>query len=63
MWFDRFQIAEDAPLAQAEAKWVERFREFSGLEDYEEPAHALGLLVGLPFSDSPHIGAMRNDPT
>jgi class 3 adenylate cyclase/tetratricopeptide (TPR) repeat protein len=63
MWFDRFQIAEDAPLAQAEAKWVERFREFSGLEDYEEPAHALGLLVGLPFSDSPHIGAMRRDPT
>ncbi|MGA2489555.1 MAG: tetratricopeptide repeat protein, partial [Anaerolineales bacterium] len=63
MWFDRFQIAEDAPLAQAEAKWVERFREFSGMEDVEEQAHALGLLVGLPFSDSPHIGAMRNDPT
>jgi class 3 adenylate cyclase/tetratricopeptide (TPR) repeat protein len=63
LWFDRFQIAEDAPLAQAEARWVERFREFSGLEDYEEPAHALGLLVGLPFSDSPHIGAMRSDPT
>jgi class 3 adenylate cyclase/tetratricopeptide (TPR) repeat protein len=63
MWFDRFQIAEDAPLAQAEAKWVERFREFSGLENCEEPAHALGLLVGLSFSDSPHIGAMRSDPT
>jgi class 3 adenylate cyclase/predicted ATPase len=63
MWFDRFQIAEDAPLAQAEAKWVERFREFSGLEEYEEPAHSLGLLVGLPFLDSPHIGAMRSDPT
>jgi class 3 adenylate cyclase/tetratricopeptide (TPR) repeat protein len=63
MWFDRFQIAEDAPLAQAEAKWVERFHEFSGLEDYEEPAHALGLLVSLPFSYSPHIGAMRSDPT
>jgi class 3 adenylate cyclase/tetratricopeptide (TPR) repeat protein len=69
LWFDRFQIAEDAPLAQAEAKWVERFREFSGLspnsgeaQDYEEPAHALGLLVGLPFENSPHIGAMRNDP-
>jgi tetratricopeptide (TPR) repeat protein len=63
MWFDRFQIAEDAPLEQAERKWVERFKEFSGLEDYEEPAHALGLLVGLPFLESPHIGAMRNDPT
>ncbi len=30
MWFDRFQIADDAPLEQAEAKWVERFKEFSG---------------------------------
>ena len=63
MWFDRFQIAEDAPLEQAETKWVERFREFTGLEEYEEPAHALGLLVGLPFNGSPFIGAMRNDPT
>jgi class 3 adenylate cyclase/tetratricopeptide (TPR) repeat protein len=62
MWFERFQIAEDAPLEQAEAKWVERFKEFSGQDNYEEPAHALGLLVGLPFKDSPHIGAMRNDP-
>jgi class 3 adenylate cyclase/predicted ATPase len=62
MWFDRFQIAEDAPLEQAEMKWVERFREYSGLEDYEEPAHALGLLVGLSFHNSPHIKGMRNDP-
>ncbi len=63
MWFERFQIAEDAPLEQAQAKWVERFKEFSGLEEYEEPAHALGLLVGLPFEKSPYIKAMRNDPT
>lgn len=63
MWFDRFQIAEDAPLEQAETKWVERFRELSGLEDFEEPAHALGLLVGLSFQNSPHIKGMRNDPT
>ena len=61
LWFDRFQIAEDAPLAQAEAKWVERFQEL-GNTDEVEPAHALGLLVGLPFADSPHIGAMRGDP-
>lgn len=61
MWFDRFQIAEDAPLAQAEAKWVERFQEL-GKTDELEPAHALGLLVGLPFADSPYIGAMRGDP-
>jgi class 3 adenylate cyclase len=63
MWFDRFQIAEDAPLAQAEAKWVERFKEFSGLDEFEEAAHALGLLIGLSFYDSPHIKGMRNDPT
>lgn len=63
MWFDRFQIAEDAPIAQAEAKWVARFKEFSGNEDGEEQAHALGLLVGLPFEASPHIKGMRNDPT
>ena len=63
IWFDRFQIAEDAPLEQAETKWVERFKEFSGLEDFEEPAHALGLLVGLSFLNSPYIKGMRNDPT
>ena len=63
MWFDRFQIADDMPLEQAEAKWVERFKEFWGQDDGEEAAHALGLLVGLPFEKSPHIRAMRNDPT
>jgi class 3 adenylate cyclase len=62
MWFDRFQIADDTPLELAEAKWVERFKEFTGIDDYEEPAHALGLLVGLPFLNSPHIKGMRNDP-
>lgn len=62
MWFDRFQIAEDVPLELAERKWVECFREFSGMEDYEEPAHALGLMMGLPFLNSPHIKAMRKDP-
>lgn len=63
MWFDRFQIAEDAPLDQAEAKWVARFKEFSGQEDGEEAAYALGLLVGLSFQESPYIKAMRSDPT
>lgn len=86
LWFDRFQIAEDEPLSQAEAKWVEKFEEIVGetwfleqkeFEDdenkinaglearsrfLEEAAQALGLLVGLPFEDSPYIGALRNDP-
>lgn len=62
MWFDRFQISEDIQIEQAEARWVERFTEFQGGGDCEEAAHALGLLAGLPFKDSPHIKAMRNDP-
>lgn len=61
MWFDRFQIAEDAPLALAEAKWVKGFQELMG-KDEEEPAHALGSLVGLPFENSPYIKGMRENP-
>ena len=60
-WLDRFRIAEDAPLADAEAQWVERFLRVRGA-GAEEAAHALGLLIGLPFAGSPYIGAMRNDP-
>ncbi|HEX8993389.1 MAG TPA: adenylate/guanylate cyclase domain-containing protein [Anaerolineales bacterium] len=62
LWLDRFQIADDTSLEQAEAKWVERFKEFSGRDDSDEAAHALGLLVGLPFEKSAYIRAMRNDP-
>ncbi|MGE5138524.1 MAG: adenylate/guanylate cyclase domain-containing protein, partial [Rudaea sp.] len=61
MWFDRFQIAEDAPRAAAEATWVRAFRNLSGSAD-EEPAHALGLLAGLPFEKSPYLGMLRDDP-
>lgn len=61
LWFDRFQIAEDAPLAEAEARWLEQFLALRG-DGFEESAHALGLLVGLPFADSSHIGAMRDSP-
>ena len=45
MWFDRFQIAEDTPLEQAEARWVERYKEFSGQEKDDEAAHALGRAI------------------
>jgi len=62
LWFDRFQIAEDAPLAQAEARWVQQVTALLGPEAVEA-AHALGLLVGLPFENSPHLGALRQDPT
>ncbi|HEY6040547.1 MAG TPA: adenylate/guanylate cyclase domain-containing protein, partial [Anaerolineae bacterium] len=59
--FDSLEISEDTPLARAEAIWVERFLAVRGA-GFEESAHALGLLAGLPFLDSPYIGAMRNDP-
>lgn len=61
MWFDRFQIAEDMPLAEAQSHWLEQFLGWRG-PAYEEEAHALGLLLGLPFADSPHIRGMRDDP-
>ena len=61
MWFDRFQIAEDAPLAEAEARWLDQFAALSG-PDQQEAAQALGLLLGLPFHNSPYIGALRHDP-
>ena len=31
--------------------------------DEVEPAHALGLLVGLTFKDSPHVAGIRGDPS
>jgi len=61
MWFDQFQIAEDTPLGEAERLWEEGFRAIRG-PGFDEAAHILGLLVGLPFQDSPHIGALRQDP-
>lgn len=61
LWLDRFQIAEDTRLDEAEATWTSAFAELRGGND-PEAAHALGLLVGLSFADSPHIGALRDDP-
>ncbi len=66
MWFDRFEIAEDAPLLEAETRWVDGFIELSGSKNdvaTVEAAQALGLLVGLTFTGSLHIGGLRNDPS
>lgn len=60
MWFDLLQIAEDTPLALAQNQWVEGFQNLTGIRE-EEPAHALGLLLGLPFEDSPFLDALRLD--
>ncbi len=50
MWFDRFLIADDTPLALAEARWVKGYQELAQTEQIE-PAQALGRLVGLPFHE------------
>jgi class 3 adenylate cyclase/tetratricopeptide (TPR) repeat protein len=61
MWFDRFQVTEDAPLVEAERQWLDQFAALRG-PDQEEAAQALGLLVGLPFHNSPHTTTLRHDP-
>jgi class 3 adenylate cyclase/tetratricopeptide (TPR) repeat protein len=61
LWFDHFMIPDDAPLSEMESLWVNGIQSYLG-QDSEEAAHALGLLIGLPFLDSPHIGVMRDDP-
>jgi tetratricopeptide (TPR) repeat protein len=61
MWFDHFMIPDDYLPGETEAMWVKGIQSYLG-DDSEEAAHALGLLLGLPFQDSPHIGAMRDDP-
>lgn len=65
MWFDRFEIAEDAPLPEAEARWVEGFFQLGGgsPETPVEAAQVLGALVGLPFAGSPYLNALRSEPT
>jgi class 3 adenylate cyclase/predicted ATPase len=62
MWFDRFEVAEDAPLAAAEARWLDQYAALRG-PDQVEAAQALGLLLGLPFHGSPHLTALRHDPS
>lgn len=62
MWFDLFQIPEDTPLGEAERLWEESFLGLRRSGSHVEAAHILGLLVGLPYKDSPYIGAMRQDP-
>lgn len=61
MWFERFQIADDSPIGEAEGRWVDGVLGFLGA-DFEEEAHILGQLVGLPFEGSPFIRTMRHDP-
>lgn len=59
LWFDQFGIAEDAPVEKAQEDWT---RACQGVGTSPVEAHALGLLVGLPFDDSPYIAGFRKDP-
>ena len=61
MWFDLFQISEDTPPGDIESKWVASFRKILDIQE-PEPAHILGLLVGLSFVSSPYIGQLRYNP-
>jgi predicted ATPase/class 3 adenylate cyclase len=61
LWFDHFLIPDDTSSAETEAIWVKGVQSYLG-DDSDEAAHVLGLLLGLPFQDSPHIGAMREEP-
>jgi len=61
MWFERFQIAEDSPIDEAEERWIKGIQDLLGT-DAEEEAHILGLLAGLPFEKSRFTRALRHDP-
>ena len=61
MWFDRFQITEDAPAPDVEARWEQELSELLG-PDLLIDALALGLLIGLPFSQHPSINVLRERP-
>lgn len=70
-WFNRFQIPDDIPLAEAEMRWVSSIQELASVgrpspgtfEMYgEEAAHSLGFLIGLPFATSPYLVGRRQDP-
>ena len=61
MWFDHFQIAEDAPIDEAEARWMQQLTELLG-SDNQIDALALGLLIGLPFKQHPSVDIVQAQP-
>jgi class 3 adenylate cyclase len=62
----RFQIADDDPIATARAKVEQGIVPLFALDGEEElarsSAHLLGHLVGVDFSDSPHVKGILGDP-
>jgi class 3 adenylate cyclase/tetratricopeptide (TPR) repeat protein len=64
LWFDRFQIAEDTPLLEAQARWVRGVHALMSAgaalfeatkPDIDEISLALGLLMGLAHDDKANL--------
>ncbi len=59
----RFEIQDSDPLNIAHQKLENGFAEFlPDVLDWREKAHVIGHLIGLDFSDSPHLRGLLNDP-
>lgn len=57
----RFQIAESDPPEVVRRKFETGIVEFMG-EGSEQKAHFIGYLVGYPFSNSPYLRGILDDP-
>ena len=59
----RFEIQDSDSLTTAHEKMERGFAEFMPeVPDWQEKAHVIGHLIGLNFSESPHLRGLLNDP-
>ena len=59
----RFEIQDSDSLTTAHLKLERGFEEFLlDVPDWREKAHVIGHLIGLNFSESPHLRGLLNDP-
>ncbi len=58
LWFDQFEIAEDAPARDIEADWQKSVLQLIG-QEFTKEALALGLLLGLDFEGHPGVELLR----
>ncbi len=59
----RFEIQDSDSLAVAHQKLEQGFADFlPDVPDWCEKAHVIGHLIGLDFSESPHLRGLLNDP-
>ncbi len=57
----RFQIMENDSASVVRQKMEDGFAQFMG-DGHQEKAHVVGHLIGYPFSDSPHLQGILDDP-